>query len=879
MAESKAAGRVLLPDNVVPLRYQLRIEPDLERFLFHGEEEVTVEVREATDEITLHVKELSLYHDSVVFRPSEGDEAKPEELRYNLADDTVTMKFGVMLPVGEGIMQVKYVGVLNDQMAGFYRSTYKDIKGESKIMASTQFESLDARRAFPCWDEPAAKAIFSITLIVDPGLTAFSNMPEQSRKLINGGKKAELRFLDSPKMSTYLVAFVVGEFDFLQAQTRGGVLVRVYVPPGRAADGRFALDVATKALDGYDEYFGIPYPLPKLDMVAIPEFAAGAMENWGLVTYREVDLLIGSEASRQQQQRVAIVITHELAHQWFGNLVTMMWWDDLWLNEGFASWGENYMADQVFPDYAMWDQFTGDTQAAALKLDALRSSHPIQVPIKRAIEVEEVFDAVSYCKGASVIRMAHAYLGAEDFQKGLRAYFQKHKYGNTETLDLWNAWSAASGKPVGDLMASWTEQMGFPLLTMTRFETSPTSAIITLEQSWFLADGSDVKPEEEKLWNIPLICLSSLGVTQVTLMTEKTITLTVPLADAEDFVKVNAGQHVPMRVLYSEEARRRLGTAVEKGRLPVTDRAGLVLDCYALANSGKLTADAVVILLACFKSETNYCVWDAISQTLRGLDRILMTGASDAIHAKFVGFAATLVKDIAAAVGFEKRDSDGHLDGLLRESIIALQAKFSREEGLVAESRRRFDAYVQGDKSRLSDDIKVPMMQIVLKTGGKAEFASVRAMHACATTNIERKHIYEVIGHCPDMEKKREALEWAVSGEIKIQDFFYVVGSVASSSKPAVAMTWEFFKENFVKIKSMLKSANPSLMDAMIACSARGFCTAQAAADIEEFFKSNPLPQNKRKISQVLEEIRANAAFLDRALKTSVNDESFWDGL
>ena len=267
-------------------------------------------------------------------------------------------------------------------------------------MASTQFESLDARRAFPCWDEPARKAIFGVTLTVPKHMDAFSNMPELSNKTLAGGTKKEIAFLDSPIMSTYLLAFVIGEFDYVQAQTGHGVLIRVYTPPGKSDSGAFALDCATKSLDAYNDFFGIPYPLPKLDMVAIPEFAAGAMENWGLVTYREVDLLIDpTKASSNQKQRVCTVVTHELAHQWFGNLVTMTWWDDLWLNEGFASWAENWAADVLFPHWAMWDQFTTGHLSAALRLDSLKSSHPIQVPIHHAEEVEEVFDAISYCKG------------------------------------------------------------------------------------------------------------------------------------------------------------------------------------------------------------------------------------------------------------------------------------------------------------------------------------------------------------------------------------------------------------------------------------------------------------------------------------------------
>ncbi|CAM9646828.1 unnamed protein product, partial [Laminaria digitata] len=414
-------------------------------------------------------------------------------------------------------------------MAGFYRSGYTTVEGEARMMASTQFEALDARRCFPCWDEPARKAVFEVTLVVPKALMAFSNMPERVVTDLPGGKLKEYRFMPSPKMSSYLLAFCIGEFDYVQGSTKEGrVAVRVYTPPGKSHLGTFALEVAEKTLDLYDNFFQERYPLPKLDMVAIPEFAMGAMENWGLVTYREVDLLIDeAQASSQQRQRVCSVITHELAHQWFGNLVTMQWWDDLWLNEGFASWMQTYAADELFPMWGMWEQFVVSDQQSALRLDSLRSSHPIQVPIAHAEEVEQVFDAISYCKGACVVKMLNAVLGMDMFKKGLQEYMKKHKYGNTETYDLWDAWSQVSGKDIAKMMRSWTEQMGHPLATVTKETWEGTSCTLEFKQSWFLADGSEAQGEEKQLWNLPLLytTASNPTETQLEMMSGETHTL------------------------------------------------------------------------------------------------------------------------------------------------------------------------------------------------------------------------------------------------------------------------------------------------------------------------------------------------------------------
>ncbi len=330
--------------------------PDLDAFTFKGEVTVQLETSDDLDaqckEIVMHAKELCFISASYIVTGKAGAPIEAEEIRDNKKETTVCFIFPETIPASSSIsLNIQYIGFLNNQMAGFYRSSYTNIHGEKKIMASTQFESLDARRAFPCWDEPARKAVFGLTLVVPAHLTAMSNMPEKCSKTLDGGELCEIVYLDSPVMSTYLLAFVVGEFDYIQAQTKHGVLIKVFTPPGKSDSGLFALDCATKSLDAYDDFFGIPYPLPKLDMVAIPEFSAGAMENWGLVTYREVDLLIDPvKASNSQKQRVCTVVTHELAHQWFGNLVTMQWWDDLWLNEGFASWAENWAADNIYPE-------------------------------------------------------------------------------------------------------------------------------------------------------------------------------------------------------------------------------------------------------------------------------------------------------------------------------------------------------------------------------------------------------------------------------------------------------------------------------------------------------------------------------------------------
>ena len=418
-----AMDRVILNPKVKPTHYVLELEPDLEALSFTCREDVHLTVSEAgLSAVVLHSKEIAVEDASLRFVAS-GETASLEGVAYALKATTVTLTFDKPMPVGDVVLSISYRGILNSDMAGFYRSYYTDADGKKKTMASTQFESLDARRAFLCVDEPAVKATFAVSIVLPAHLTALSNMPETSTAHLPARKGVaykKVAFGVSPKMSTYLLAWAVGEFDYLAGTTKGGVTLRVFSPPGRAAQCAFALDAGVRALDFYDDFFQVPYPLPKLDMLCVTEFAMGAMENWGLVTYREAALMIDADkASIQQKQRVAIVVAHELAHQWFGNLVTMAWWDGLWLNEGFAAFMEHFCVDALYPEYRIWEQvgtarhdllasrsspspspllvicgcggqYTTDAFGAAQRLDSLRTSHPIIVPIRHAEEVEQV---------------------------------------------------------------------------------------------------------------------------------------------------------------------------------------------------------------------------------------------------------------------------------------------------------------------------------------------------------------------------------------------------------------------------------------------------------------------------------------------------------
>lgn len=607
------------------------------------------------------------------------------------------------------------------------------------------------------------------------------------------------------------------------------------------------------------------------------------MENWGLVTYREVDLLIDPvKASNQQKQRVCTVVTHELAHQWFGNLVTMAWWDDLWLNEGFASWAENWAANEIYPSYKMWDQFTTGHLSAAMRLDALKSSHPIQVPIGHAEEVDQVFDAISYCKGGSVVRMICAVLGKTAFQQGLAAYMKEHAYGNTETYHLWNAWEKASGMPVGEMMKSWTEQMGFPMIAVTKETWKDDSVELELEQKWFLSDGSALTDEEaKKKWTIPILTCTGAG-TQVdmTLMREQTATIKIPLADKSDWVKLNAGQEVPMRVLNTPEMLSRMAQGVKAKTLPPCDRAALLTDSYAFVKAGRMAPADFVKFIASYEEEDSFIVWSGLAEVLGGLDSVMSDDETMSKH--FSAFAKKIVVGLVPRVGWTPSQDDGHLTVLLRSIMIGLLSAFCADDEAVAkEASQRFGKFLEdnNDVESLPSDMRTSVFKIVLKNGGITEYEQVLSYFDTASDNAERKHVMAALGSSKDASLKKRTLEWTTSGKVKLQDFFYAMGSVGRSSKEGREISWAFFQDNFEKIQGMIGKGSPSLMDACFVSCAGAFCSAEKANEIDAFFKEHPLPSSARKISQTTENMRANAKFLEMLQASPLSGEDFWKGI
>ena len=474
-----------------PENYNLTLELDDTAMTFKGS--VTIRGKKTgrpSERLTFHQKQLKVTKASLIKHDKKGDQPIAVK-RINNQDsfDEVRLHSDSMIYPGEYTVSLEFSGSITRPMNGIYPCFFED-DGQQKKLIATQFESHHAREAFPCIDEPEAKATFDLTLLTPAANSkeVLANTPVATTKTAKG--LVTTVFEQTPRMSTYLLAFAYGDVGYLEAKTTSGITVRTYATPANVQYTDFALEVAVKCLEFYNEYFDIEYPLAKCDFIALPDFSSGAMENWGCITFREQVMLVDPKnTSLHIKQYVAQVVAHELTHQWFGNLVTMKWWNDLWLNESFATWMSYLAVHELFPDWQYWTQFIVDEQLPAFKEDALENTHPINVTINHPDEIRTIFDAISYNKGGSVLHMLHAYMGADDFRDGLRVYLKRHSYKNTESTDLWAAWEEASGKPIGDFMTAWTHKEGYPIVHADFTQGS------LRQERFYLNPAADKKPD------------------------------------------------------------------------------------------------------------------------------------------------------------------------------------------------------------------------------------------------------------------------------------------------------------------------------------------------------------------------------------------------
>jgi puromycin-sensitive aminopeptidase len=770
-----------LPRTVVPSRYDLRLEPDLARAAFTGEVVVSVTVRESVSEVYLNAAELAV--SSAVF---EGGEVPlTAEVALDEAAERAMLTFPRPLPTGPGRLRMQFTGSLNDKLRGFYRSRYKDQGGDAHWMAATQFEAADARRAFPCWDEPAFKAVFAVTLVIDPGLTAVSNTALLERRVAAG--KQVLRFADSIPMSTYLAAFIVGRLESTPAVSVGETQVRVWCVPGKARLARFGQEIGVASLRFFEGYYGQKYPGDKLDLVAIPDFAAGAMENLGAITFRETALLVDeATATHQELERVADVVAHENAHLWFGDLVTMGWWNGLWLNEAFATFMEMLAVDAWKPHWQRWTTF-GASRSAAFTVDGLHSSRPIEFPVNAPHDAEAMFDVLTYEKGASVLRMLEQYLGPEVFRAGVRLYLEKHAYANTETTDLWEALAAAAILPVPAVMNRWIFEPGYPLVT-ARLQAG--DLVLRQQRFTYLPAPPGDSPS---LWQVPLQVRAETpeGSTVFRLLlTDQEQRL--PLPAHVEAVLVNEGGHGFYRVSYEPDLLGRLLDRLP--RLGAIERFNLINDAWALVLAGLTPLADFLDLTARLRGERDRNVWSVLLGAFTTVSRLIDEGDRPALQA--------LVRDrlapAAEELGWQAKTGEGELTGQLRGDLLRAMGTLGDDPMTQALAARVYTAGATSFSAQNTSSASVlaAAIGVVAHTGDAGRYDDFwRRFRGAATPQEEQRYLLALANFRPEALVRR-TLAATLDGTVRTQDAPFLMRALLLGTHSR-AQAWAFFQEKW----------------------------------------------------------------------------------
>jgi len=750
------AARVVLPDTVVPRHYDVAVEPDAGNLTFKSTVVIQLTVRTPTDRIVLNAADI------VIDRAALSGVAAAPQITYDKQTETATLAFPEALKAGDYVLSLEYRGKIFQQASGLFALDYDTAQGKKRALF-TQFENSDARRFVPCWDEPGIKATFTLAATVPAELMAVSNMPVAASKELPGGLK-EVRFGESPKMSSYLLFLALGDFERIHREV-AGVDVGVIVKRGDAAKAEFALGAACEILPYYNDYFGTPYPLPKLDLVAAPGQSQffGAMENWGAIFYFERVLLFDPKFSTEQdKQRIYSTVAHEIAHQWFGDLVTMAWWDDLWLNEGFATWMQRKVTDHFHPEWNVWLQSLG-TRQAAMQLDARGGTHPVITPINDVFQASGAFDSITYQKGQAVIRMLEAYVGEDAFRAGVRRYIKDHAYGNSVTEDLWREIDAVSPRKLTDVAHDFTLQPGVPLVTV-----APGAGGLRLTESRFALDESGASGGS---WHIPVI-ISPAGGAELPAAKHVEVTAAQPVVvpGAGAGAIVNASQTAYFRTLYQGEAFTALRQRY--ARLSPDDQLGVLNDVATLASAGREPMADFLNLTLELPPEADPVIWGALIEWLAGRaaaragDRL--TGFDQIYRGHpglgaFRDYARSLLAPVLQRVGWDKKPGESDNVTILRDALLGALGRFG-DAAVLAEARRRFDQYMENPAS-LTGSARSTVLQLVAASADAATWEQILRLARSGGSWLEKQEYYNLLASAADPVLAQRALDLTLTDE------------------------------------------------------------------------------------------------------------------
>jgi len=774
--------------------YDLFLDVDFQNLRFDGR--VLIEL-ESEGDVTLNSLDLAI----------RSIRAGGKALQFEQKGEDLLIKTGAFA----GTLEIEYTGSIPDSLVGIYRAPY-----ESTHMITTQFEAASARRMLPCVDHPAYKAEFKLTLRLGKELEAISNMPVESVKL--EGDRKIVSFQKTPRMSTYLLYLGVGKFEEVQEKL-GNIDVIVATKLGQAAKGNFALDAAKRAIELFEDYFGIPYLLPKVHLVAVPEFAAGAMENWGAITFREAALLVDEKSSVRTRRTVAEIVVHELAHMWFGNLVTMKWWNDLWLNESFATFMAYKTVDAMYPDWRSWEEFLKGETSGAMARDSLVSTHPVEVEVKSPDEIEQIFDEISYGKGACILRMIEAYMGADDFRNGVRDFLARYKFANAAGDDLWDSLEKVSGKRVRAIMREWVRKPGYPVIAADK-----VGGELRLRQERFLLSGAS----EKGVWPIPVTMRLDSQLRRMLLDKDEE---TIDIEGAES-LKLNVDQTGFYRVHY-----RRLRNLVWRGELSQFDRWGMVFDALAFVVAGKMSFTAYLSLLRGYYREGDYLPAREVSDQLAFLCSLAQSRFSEVSRE----FHRSQLKILE-----EKTDeSSAMLRGVVAGRLAMVDEEYAKRLG------SEFKDYDEVD----------PNMKDAVATAyarGYSDFEGLVKRYRASQSDEDRVRLLSSMTSFKEASLVALALGLALSGEVKRQDVRSLIFG-ATMNPGARDVTWTWLKVNLGRLGKLYEGTGAL---SRVFQSAIPLLGIGRVKEVERFFDENRIPGTEKGIDSGLERLRIYDRFI-----------------
>ncbi len=835
-------GNFRLSSKVLPLHYIITLDPDLTNFTFNGSVEINLNLNENTNIITLNSKDLEI-HDAYIMNNNGTSfngciELEPET-------EMAHISFNGHLGMGQWVLKLNFTGTLNDSLKGFYRSCWTDANGNKQVVATTQFESTDARRCFPCFDEPEFKATYKVYLTVDENLIALSNEQIIKTERIAGTNKKIVEFATTIKMSTYLLAFIVGNFESSDPVFVNGKELRIWANPSKKHLMNFGLKSASHAVAWFEEYYGIPYPGGnKIDFIAIADFAAGAMENLGCITFRETALLVDENTATQGElERVAEVVMHELAHMWFGDLVTMKWWNGLWLNESFATFMENKALSDWRPAWKIWDKFA-ISRAAASRVDALKSTHPIECPVVKPEEAAELFDVISYEKGCSTLYQIEQFMGEEIFRTGISKYLKKHAYANTQTHELWDSLEEAAQEaklnvPIRKIMDNWVFTAGHPVLKVEKAKDMDGFIKISQNEFKYLENK-----ESKTLWFVPVtLSVTSQGKQNISKFVLDAPSQTIFVGENYDYITVNAGGSGFYRVAYASDLLQMI--CQDLSRLSVVERFNLVNDTWACVKGKVISVIDYLNMLQLFTNETDPSVWAIILGSLKSLETLLDKGQ----RKPFAKMVTQLLQPAFNKLSYEAKANETVQTKQLRGSLIGALGTIGASTEVQLKANELFGNWLK-DKASIDANILPALVTILAYNGNNSRYDEFKEIFKSAKNPQDVNRFMYSLTEFQDQHLINKTLESCINGDFRSQDAPYVIQRLLNN-ETAMLTTWNFIKDNWDKL---IKSYPANGVVRMVGGVSALDTSKDLLNEVKEFFAKHPVEAGSMALAQAQEQ-------------------------